>query len=356
MASETTPAAPVSELKPVLDLYAEWREPVTGGRIARAAIGSAIVHLVAFAVFLSLPDVQPYRNATVIEPDIRKAVHLVAPRFFEPTQTAPNQGKVSRELDVRSIDPAPKPQAPRFLAPQPAPGPVAQAKPSAPVPPPAIEQPKIEAPKVQTTASVAPPPPVPAVSANPAAAPPAPQPASPPKPKLAFESVTAGSNWGVPKPDSIIPDPRGRQFNPLASGGGGAMVGDAGASKLNAPGINSAESPGRSGSNLQLLSDAKGVDFRPYLIQVLTAVRRNWLAILPDGARLGQRGRVLIQFAIARNGSVPKVVIAEGAGTETLDRAAVAAISASYPFPPLPVDYKGDEIRLQFAFSYNMPR
>ena len=65
---------------------------------------------------------------------------------------------------------------------------------------------------------------------------------------------------------------------------------------------------------------------------------------------------MLIQFAIDRNGAVPKVVIAQGAGADVLDRAAVAAISMSYPFPPLPKDYKGDEIRLQFAFSYNMPR
>ena len=48
-------------------------------------------------------------------------------------------------------------------------------------------------------------------------------------------------------------------------------------------------------------------------------------------------------------------MIAEGAGTDALDRAAVAAISASYPFPPLPAEYKGDQIRLQLAFAYNMP-
>lgn len=351
MASETTPvAAPVSDSTPALNLYAEWREPVTTRRVARAAIGSAVVHLIAFAVFVTLPDVEPYRSAPIIEPDIHKAVHLVAPKFFEPTQTAPNKGKISRELDVRSAEPAPQPQAPRFLAPQPALGPVAEAKPSAPAPPPHIEEPKIEAPKIQEAASA--PPPVPAINPNPP--PPAPQPPAPQKPKLAFESVGAGYNASNPNP--VVPDPRGRYQNPLASGGGATMVGDAGASDLNAPGINSTASPGRSGSNLQLLSDAKGVDFRPYLIQVLTAVRRNWLAILPDGARMGQHGRVLIQFAIDRNGSVPKVVIAEGAGADALDRAAVAAISASYPFPPLPVDYKGDQIRLQFAFSYNMPR
>ena len=134
------------------------------------------------------------------------------------------------------------------------------------------------------------------------------------------------------------------------------MVGDAGASNTTIPSINSAPSPGRPGSNLQLLSDSRGVDFRPYLQHILATVRRNWLATLPESARFGQRGRVLIQFAIDRTGAVPKLVIADSAGIQALDLAAVAAVSASYPFPPLPSDYKGDQIRLQFAFSYNMPR
>ena len=38
------------------------------------------------------------------------------------------------------------------------------------------------------------------------------------------------------------------------------------------------------------------------------------------------------------------------------DQAAVASVSASNPFPPLPSEYKGSEIRLQLAFSYNVPR
>jgi TonB family protein len=70
---------------------------------------------------------------------------------------------------------------------------------------------------------------------------------------------------------------------------------------------------------------------------------------------MGRRGRVVIQFAIDRSGAVPKVVIAEPTGADILDRAAVAAISASVPLPPLPKEYTGDQIRLQLAFSYNMP-
>ncbi len=353
MPPETTVApAPVSDLE--LDLYRQWREPFTPLHWVFIAAGSVAFHILAIALFLALPEVERNPVAPVITPDLRKAVRIYAPKFFEPTQTAPNTGKVSRDLDVRSAEPAPRPQAPHFRAPQPAPGPVAEARPAAPVPEaPKEEQPKIAPPPKIEAAVTAPQPP--AVSANPQATAP-PPPTAPAKPKLAFESVGATQMHVQANPNAVIPDPHSAALSTAVTpGAGGTIVGDVGASSRTIPSSNQAPSPGRPGSNLQLLSDAKGVDFRPYLIQVLTVVRRNWLAIMPESARLGQRGRVLIQFAIDKNGAVPKVVIAEGAGLDALDRAAVAAISASYPFPPLPGEYKGDEIRLQFAFSYNMP-
>jgi TonB family protein len=55
-----------------------------------------------------------------------------------------------------------------------------------------------------------------------------------------------------------------------------------------------------------------------------------------------------------RDGAVSKLVIATSSGTQPLDRAAVAGISASNPFPPLPSEYKGADVRLQFSFLYNI--
>ena len=57
---------------------------------------------------------------------------------------------------------------------------------------------------------------------------------------------------------------------------------------------------------------------------------------------------------IAKDGGVPKLVIVTPSGTEALDRAAVAGISASNPFPPLPAEYRGNQLRLQLNFSYNL--
>jgi TonB family protein len=107
---------------------------------------------------------------------------------------------------------------------------------------------------------------------------------------------------------------------------------------------------------MQLLTDPQGVDFRPYLIRILASVKQHWLSVMPESVRLGRSGKVAIQFSISRNGGVPKLVIAEASGAEALDRAAVAGISASVPFPPLPAEFKGDRIVLQMNFAYNMPR
>jgi TonB family protein len=137
---------------------------------------------------------------------------------------------------------------------------------------------------------------------------------------------------------------------------GGTAVGDL--DLQGSPGIGGGymqlPSPGKTASALEMISDPGGVDFKPYLIRVLAAVKRNWMMVYPESARLGRMGRVQIQFAIAHDGNVPKLVIAVPSGTDALDRAAVAGISASTPFPPLPAEFHGNQVRLQFTFAYNM--
>jgi TonB family protein len=159
------------------------------------------------------------------------------------------------------------------------------------------------------------------------------------------------------------PQPRnGPQFEDVTSatgqGGGGLPAGlpDGLRGALGGPGVNlDGTAPvASSGTQLpQLLSDPQGVDFRPYLAQVLAAVRRYWLSILP---RSGHRGYVSVQFAIERDGTVGKVAFAQSAGDPTLDRISIAAISGGAPFGPLPVQFRGTEIHVQMNFSYFQPR
>jgi TonB family protein len=335
-----TPAPPAEPIE--LNLLRPWREPFTPRRFFRDAGGSLAVHAIILALVIFVPDYTDTPAGPVIA-NLKRSVTIVAPRYFEPTQKEPNQGKVTRELDVRSAVQGRSAQAPRFRPPVPAPG-----APAAPAP--VIEAPKIEvapAPVPQTDAIL-----------GPAGAPPP----IAERPKIALENVP-GSNpsntRSTPNPNAKldVPKPSLEELARAATrttGSGGLTVGDVGELLPNLPG-NAIGPECRTCSALQLLSDPQNVDFKPYLVQVLTLVKRNWLAVVPESARTGRRGLVLIQFIIDRRGAVPKLVIASPSGTEAFDRAAVAGVSASYPFPPLPPGYKGDQIRLQLAFAYNMP-
>lgn len=103
-----------------------------------------------------------------------------------------------------------------------------------------------------------------------------------------------------------------------------------------------------------ILSDTRGVDFGPYLARIVYIVRQNWLSIIPESARLGERGRTGVVFEILKDGSVPQLRLVSSSGAEPLDRAAVGGIRASIPFPPLPQEFTGQHLVLQFIFLYNM--
>jgi TonB family protein len=118
---------------------------------------------------------------------------------------------------------------------------------------------------------------------------------------------------------------------------------------------------GRGGSvqgNLEILSDTMGVDFGPYLQRVLHDVRLNWYNIIPDVARppLMKKGKVSIEFAILKDGSVAGMKLDGPSGDVSLDRAAWGGITASNPFPPLPNEFGGQYLALVFHFYYNPDR
>lgn len=118
---------------------------------------------------------------------------------------------------------------------------------------------------------------------------------------------------------------------------------------------------GRGGSvqgNLEILSDTMGVDFGPYLERVLHDVRLNWYAIIPEVARppLMKKGKVSIEFAILKDGSVAGMKLDGPSGDVSLDRAAWGGITASNPFPPLPTEFRGEYLQLIFHFYYNPDR
>ncbi len=327
--------------------------------------GSVAIHAAALLLAVKLPAGGSLAlkgpESTI---NLRQAMPLVEPPTVF-TQSAPNQGgRIAREFDLSSLT---APRSRSSGAPRP-PGEAAaanQAPPRPPSPsalPPIPAPPKIEPPSVETARNALPP-----GIGNPVLPPP-PPPSKPPteKPKIALEEPgLPGSELGssgLGAMTRVPPNPSGvgemSRSRPTPPSSGGLVVGDSG--DQGEEGISGLLNPqsrrNNVGSSLEMMSDPKGVDFRSYLIRVLSAVRKNWLSVLPESVRLGMRGRVVLQFAISREGDVPKLVIAIPSGSLPLDRAAVAGVSASNPFPPLPPEFKGDEVRLQMVFSYNLPK
>lgn len=305
-----------------------WQQPVSPARYSRAALFSVGFHVVALTVFLLLPDSDyRLRNSVRISFDARQAVKLVAPRMQELTQKDPNKGKVTNELDVRSSMEA-KP-APRSFRPPAPTGP--QDRPPSPTP--ALSAPNVDvvldAPEIAGVVGVQN---VPRFD----------------QPKLSLENV-APAPIGNPSPNPTLKAPKAvpgemAKASKAPGGGGGGIISDGDNGDPTSVG------------NMQLLSDPLNIDFRPYMQQVLNLVRRQWFAVIPQIARTGRQGIVVLQFSIDRRGQVPKLVIANTSGTVAFDQAAVASVSASNPFPTLPNEYRGTEIRLQLAFSYNVAR
>jgi TonB family protein len=195
--------------------------------------------------------------------------------------------------------------------------------------------------------------PEPAPSPQPA---PKPLPAAPRPPELLQprEAAPQGPDRGLVLPRTLS---AGRALEESAQE---ALRGSGGSQKFGAD-LPGAPSGGRGqdgylGGDVELLTPTEGVDFTNYLARIVASVKRNWISVMPESARMGERGRVVLQFRIFRDGMVPDAEpgLMGTSGKEPLDRAAISSIRASSPFPPLPAAFSGPYIELRFMFLYNL--
>jgi TonB family protein len=124
-----------------------------------------------------------------------------------------------------------------------------------------------------------------------------------------------------------------------------------------APSYGGGGGEGYLGGAVQMLTPTEGVDFNDYLARVVDSVKRNWYSVMPESAKLGEKGRVILQFRITTSGAVPDAEpqLMSSSGKEALDRAAYSSIRSSSPFQPLPSAFSGPFIELRFIFLYNLP-
>jgi TonB family protein len=320
-----------------VNLLAQPVEERTSAWNAAARISSIALHFAVLLFILFGPKVIPTRNPTQDELDRQNITNLYLPPDVRDVPKAPPTPQpkspvirvdprlLRRLAPPRELQPAPNPPEPERVVKE-APTP---AKPAPSAPP--MPQPRTQPPQ---DSPIRPPQQPPDSASN-----------SLVLPRFSPGKALQQSMRDALKDGGSASAQFGGPVGPAPSPGGGGIGGGGGGGQ------------GYLGGAVEMLTPTEGVDFTNYIARVLASVKRNWYAVMPESARLGDRGKVVLQFRIMRDGVVPDAepAMVGSSSKEPLDRAAVSSIRASTPFEPLPPAFSGPYIELRFIFLYNIP-
>jgi periplasmic protein TonB len=88
-----------------------------------------------------------------------------------------------------------------------------------------------------------------------------------------------------------------------------------------------------------------------YVRVVQQKVSQNWLKYEIDSS-IHTANRVYVQFDINRSGQPTNVQLEQSSGVPSLDQSAVRAIQRIDTFGPLPSDYSGSKVTVEFWFDF----
>lgn len=148
----------------------------------------------------------------------------------------------------------------------------------------------------------------------------------------------AASSGGGSKGSSYSPRP---SLSPSASGGSGQLArGSNGSGNVGNPG---------GGGGAPGIDALREPDFGPYMRELQRRIKLNW-----DPPKGNESKRVVLLFKIARDGRLLSCKVQKSSGMPSADQAALKAVELTAPFRPLPGDFKGQSIDIQFTFDYNV--
>jgi protein TonB len=94
-----------------------------------------------------------------------------------------------------------------------------------------------------------------------------------------------------------------------------------------------------------------GTRYAWYVRVVQQKVSENWLKYEVD-PRISSAQRVYVTFDVMRDGRPANVQIEQSSGVPSLDQSATRAIQRIDTFGPLPSDYSGNKVSVEFWFDY----
>jgi len=121
-------------------------------------------------------------------------------------------------------------------------------------------------------------------------------------------------------------------------------------------GIDLASAGGEQGFAEQgpLSFETQWYDWGDYAQSMVSKIRVNWYANMPQIIRSGMKGVVTIRFTIHRDGRISDITILNSSKVPPYDAAARKAIELSSPLKPLPADFPNPTERVTCMFYYNM--
>lgn len=94
-----------------------------------------------------------------------------------------------------------------------------------------------------------------------------------------------------------------------------------------------------------------GTRFAYYVRGIQQRVSENWLRYQVD-PRIATADRVYVTFDIARDGHPSNVHVEQSSSVPSLDQSAIQAVERVDSFGPLPAEYPGSKVSVEFWFDY----
>jgi len=152
------------------------------------------------------------------------------------------------------------------------------------------------------------------------------------KPKKKQETVSKEKSQAEPEPES----------NQVAFGEGGPVSGPYGT--FSASGAKGGFGITGSGGDF-------GTRYAWYVQVIQRKVSENWMRYEVDPS-ISTAQRVYITFDVSRDGHPGNVQVEQSSGVPSLDTSAVRALQRIDTFGPLPQDYPGNKISVEYWFDY----
>lgn len=170
------------------------------------------------------------------------------------------------------------------------------------------------------------------------------------RPQGTSTGTSGGSSSGSGTPSPKFSSSTGSSKGSSGGSSGGTKGGTGSGTRGSGGGVGSGNNPGPGNPN-----GAPGIDsirqpnWGPYMRDLEQRIKRNWFPPKGDSSK-----RVVIIFHIAKDGRLLKHEVKKSSGVPLADQAAMKAIESTAPFRPLPPEFKGSYVPIEFTFDYNV--